>query len=102
MAERLPRSGGPSAGGHMYRERTHWLAIGLLLTILASVVLGIATLSGFGSAPSGDLVAASTATSTNLLLAGGALALLVLEFAHTHRRPIRVRQMASASGPIKA
>lgn len=102
MAERLPMTGGPSAGGHMNRERTHWLGIGLLLTSLASAVLGVAALSGFGGTSSGDLMVASTAASTNLLLAGGALALLVLEFAHIHRRPVRVRRTASAPEAIKA
>jgi membrane protein implicated in regulation of membrane protease activity len=86
----------------MNRERIHWLAIGLLLTSLASAVLAVATLSGFGGAPSGDLIVASTAASTNLLLAGGTLALLVLEFAHMHRRPVRVRRTASAPEAIKA
>lgn len=86
----------------MNRERTHWLAIGLLLTSLASPVLAVAALSGFGGTPSGDLIVASTAASTNLLLAGGALVLLILEFGHMHRRPVRVRRTASAPEAIKA
>jgi len=84
----------------MNRERTLWLAIGLLLTSLACVVLGVSALAGFTSAPSGDMAVTATTGTTNLLLAGGAVLLLVLEFAHMHRRPVRVRRMTSAAQPI--
>ena len=84
----------------MNRERTLWLAIGLLLTSLACGVLGASTLAGFASSPSGDLAVTATGETTNLLLAGGAVVMLVLEFAHMHRRPVRVRRIAPAARPV--
>jgi hypothetical protein len=36
--------------GHLNYERRHWLEIGLLLTSLAAVVLGLSALSGFAVA----------------------------------------------------
>ena len=100
MAERLPKQGGPCAGGHMNRERTLWLAIGLLLTSLACLVLGVSALAGFASAPGGDLAPTAMSETTNLLLAGGAVVMLVLEFAHMHRRPVRVRRIAPAARTV--
>jgi hypothetical protein len=85
----------------MNRERSHWLAIGMLLTGLASVVSGAIALSGFGTAPSGDLVVSSTAGTTNLLLALGALGLLCLEFAHMHRRSSRPRRVVRAPQAVR-
>jgi len=79
----------------MNRERSHWLVISLIVASVTGVVLGIATLSGFGGAPSGDLVVSSTPMTTNLILILGALAFLGLEFAHMRsRRPNRTRQLA--------
>lgn len=80
----------------MNRERTLWLATGLLLTSVSCAVLGAFALAAFASAPSGDLAVLPTTETTNLLLAGGAVLLAVLEFAHVHRRPVRVRRMTSA------
>jgi hypothetical protein len=85
----------------MNRERIHWLAIGMLLTGLASVVSGAIALSGFGNAPSGDLVVFSSTGTTNLLLAVGALGLLCLEFAHMHRRSSRPRPVVRAPQAVR-
>jgi hypothetical protein len=84
----------------MNRERTLWLATGLLLTSVSCVVLGAFALAGFASTPDGDLAMTATTGTTNLLLAGGAILLAVLEFAHIHRRPVHVRSMTPASQPI--
>jgi hypothetical protein len=73
----------------MNRERTLWLAIGLLVTSVASVVLGASALSGFSGPSGGDLAVSSTSASTNLLLALGAAGLLGVEFARAHGRTAR-------------
>ena len=85
----------------MNRERSHWLAIGMLLTSLASVVLGVAALSGFGSAASGDMVVPSIPGTTNMLLAFGAAAILALEYAHVHHRPNRAARLTSARAAFR-
>jgi len=86
----------------MNRERSPWLPIGLLLTSAAALILGIVALSGFAAAPRGDLVVASTAGTTNWLLALGAAALLGLEVAHRRRHPSRSPRPARAAEAIRA
>jgi hypothetical protein len=78
-------------------ERSHWLVFAIVLTGLAGFVLAAATLSGFGSASDGDVIMTSTPAWSSLLLAAGAGALVILEFAHLHRRPIRVRRAIPAA-----
>jgi hypothetical protein len=74
----------------MTRNRNNWVAIGLLLTGLIGAVLGIATIAGLGAAPSGDVMLSSSATTTDLLVAFGALALLSLDLVHGRmRRSVR-------------
>jgi hypothetical protein len=80
---------GSLTGGQMTRNRNNWVAIGLLLTSLVGVILGIATVAGLGSAPSGDVMLSSSATSTDLLVAFGALTLLGLDLVHGRRRTVR-------------
>jgi hypothetical protein len=75
----------------MTRNRNHWVAIGLLFTSLVGAILGIATLAGFGSAPSGDVMLSSSATTTDLLGAFGALTLLGLDLVHGRRQNRTVR-----------
>lgn len=70
----------------MNRERSHGLAVALVLTSVATLVLGASTLSGFSSAPGGDMAVTSMSVTTNLLLVMGAVVLLGLEFAHAHSR----------------
>ena len=87
----------------MNRERSRWLVIGLIVTSLTGTVLGVVTLNGFGGTPSGDLVVSSTAATSNLLLALGALLFLGLEYAHIHsRRPRRARRLAPATKAVSA
>ena len=74
----------------MTRSRNHWVAIGLLFTSLVGGVLGMATIAGLGGAPSGDVLLSSSATTTDLLVAFGALALLGLDLVHGRmRRTVR-------------
>jgi hypothetical protein len=87
----------------MNRGRSRWLVIGLIVTSLTGTVLGVVTLNGFGGTPSGDLAASSTAATSNLLLALGALLFLGLESAHIHsRRPSRARRLAPATKAVSA
>jgi hypothetical protein len=79
----------------MNRERNQWLVIGMVLTMLASVGLGVLTVSGFASAPAGDMAVSSVPATTNLLAIFAAVALIGLEVAYTHRQPGRSRRMAS-------
>jgi hypothetical protein len=69
----------------------HRLAVGSLIAMgLVSMILGIATLDGFESSASGDLVMSSTIWSDMILatMLVGAVALLSLALAHvTSRRP---------------
>jgi hypothetical protein len=80
----------------MSRNRSHWVAIGLMFTSLVGIVLGIATVSGFGSSSNGDVLVSSSAMTTNLLLALGALGLLGLDLAHGHLRPRRSARRISS------
>jgi hypothetical protein len=75
----------------MTRNRNHWVAIGLLFTSLVGAVLGIATFAGLGSAPSGDVMLSSSATTTDLLVAFGALTLLGLDLIHGRRQSRTIR-----------
>lgn len=85
----------------MNSERTLWLAIGLLLTSAASLGFGALALSGFASAPAGDVAVTTGGSASYLLLAMGSAVLLALEWAHTHRRPARAARFARASA-VKA
>jgi hypothetical protein len=77
-------------GDQMTRNRNHWVAIGLLFTCLVGALLGIATIAGLGGTPSGDVLLSSSATTTDLLVAFGALALLGLDLVHGRmRRTVR-------------
>lgn len=70
----------------MNRGRTHRLAVALVLTGAASLVLGLSTLAGFsGGGSDGDMIATS-GPATNLLLVLGAAVLLGLELTHARGR----------------
>ena len=70
----------------MNRDRTPWVAIGLLLTSLAGLALAIGSMNGLAS-PSGDLMASSASGTTNLMIALGAFLLLGLDLLHARLRP---------------
>jgi hypothetical protein len=78
----------------MTRDRNHWVAIGLLFTSLVGAVLGIATFAGLGSAPSREVMLSSSATTTDLLVAFGALALLGLDLIHGRRQSRTIRAIS--------
>jgi arginine exporter protein ArgO len=83
--------------------RSHRLLIGLLMCGLSCVILGAVALGGFSSASSGDLAVSSTGWATNLMLALGAILLLVLEFAHARsRRPRQAEETAPARKTARA
>jgi hypothetical protein len=83
--------------------RSHRMAIGLLMCGLSCVILGAVALGGFSAASSGDLAVSSTGWTTNLMLALGALLLLVLEFVHARsRRPGRAARRAKVRETAKA
>ena len=79
----------------MTRNRNQWVAIGLLFTSLVGAILGVVTLAGLGSAPSGDVIISSSATTTDLLVAFGALTLLGLDLVHGRRQKRTVRATSS-------
>ena len=81
----------------MDRDRSTWLMIGMVLTAVAAVVLTAISLAGFAAAPSGDLMVASTAGTTNMLLAIGAAAFLGLEL-RLHRPARRATAQANGRG----
>lgn len=84
----------------MNGEKTHWTAIGLVISSLATIAFGAIALTGF-SAGTGDLAITSTPWLSNLLLAGGAVLLLGLELARSRRRrPVAVRRSMTAVGPV--
>ena len=87
----------------MKGERSLWIAIGLVISGLATIVLGAMALSGSAGGPSGDLAVSSTPLSSNLLIALGAVVLLGLEFALTWpRRPSRIRRPAPTRETVEA
>jgi hypothetical protein len=87
----------------MKGERSLWIAIGLVVSGLATFVLGGMTMSGFSGGSGGDMAASSASMSSNLLLALGAALLLGLEFAHTMRhRPSRPRRLAATREAVEA
>ena len=79
----------------MNRDRSHWVAIGLLLTSLAGVALGVTAMSGLGNTASGDLLVSSASGTMNALLALGAFLLLGLDVAHARSRPSQAGRPAS-------
>jgi hypothetical protein len=85
----------------MNGEKTHWTAIGLVISGLATIAFGTIALTGFSGGPGGDLVATSTPWLSNLLLAAGAVLILGLEFARSRRRrPVPVRRQMPANEPV--
>ena len=85
----------------MNGEKTHWTAIGLVISGLATIAFGAIALTGFASGPGGDLAVTSTPWLSNLLLAAGAVLLLGLEFARSRRRrPVPIRRPLPASEPV--
>ena len=81
----------------MNRERTLWLAIGLLISTAAGIALGAMTLSGFASSPSGDVAVSAPGGATGLLMVLGAAMLLGMEWVHSRRRPARAAPMSAAA-----
>lgn len=70
----------------MNRGRTHRLAVALVLTGAASLLLCLSTLAGFsGGGSGGDMIVAS-GPATNLLLVLGVAVLLGLELTHARGR----------------
>jgi hypothetical protein len=87
----------------MKGERRLWIAIGLLVSAFATIVLGAMALGGFAGGSSGDLAVSSTPLTSNLLIALGAVALLALEFGHArHHRLSRVRRPAPTRETVEA
>ena len=87
----------------MNGERSLWIARGLVISGLSTVVLSTMAMSGFGAGASGDIAVSSNPMPANLMIAVGAAALLGLEFAHTRRhRPSRVRRIAPAREAAEA
>ena len=87
----------------MNRERSRWLVTGLIVVSVTGTVMGIVTLSGFGGAPSGDLVVTSTSATSNLILVLGALVFLGFEFVHMRsHRPSRARRLAPVAETVSA
>ena len=85
----------------MNGEKTHWTAIGLVISGFATVAFGAIALTGFSAGTGGDLVVTSTPLVSNLLLAGGAVLLLGLELARSRRRrPAAVRRSMAVVGPV--
>jgi hypothetical protein len=85
----------------MNGEKTHWTAIGLVISSLATIAFGAIALTGFSAGTGGDLAITSTPWLSNLLLAGGAVLLLGLELARSRRRrPVAVRRSMAAVGPV--
>ena len=79
----------------MVRSSNRAIVIAAIAAAVASVALGIASLSGFGSSDAGDMVASPTPLSTVLLLLG-MLALVELELSHmSRRRPARLARAAA-------
>ncbi len=75
----------------MGRKRTPWLVGLLLVTGVASIVLGIAALSGFAAPAAGDMAAGGGNSANALAVMVGSLFLLGIELARTgSRRPKRV------------
>jgi len=68
----------------MFRSSHGTIALGAIASAVASVALGAATLSGFGSS-GGDTTVSPNPISTILLLLG-VLVLIELEMAHRSRR----------------
>jgi hypothetical protein len=73
----------------MNRSRIPWVAVGLLSTCLAGLILACATLSGFGAAANGDVAISSSSVTTNMLIAFGAIGLLSVDLAHGRLHPGR-------------
>ena len=82
------------------RTEDHWVVVAVVATGLVSIILGVATLSGFQSSGSGDLVVSSTmGGGLNLaIMLVGTLALLSLELAHRSGRRARHARVAVAAG----
>lgn len=84
-----------TVGHQLDRTENHWLVIGSIAAAgLVNIILGVATLNGFQSSGSGDLVVSSTMGSgLNLaIVVVGILALLSLELAHVTRCwPVRAK-----------
>ncbi len=94
-----------TVGHQLDGTENHWLVIGLIAAAgLVSIILGVATLNGFESSGSGDLVVSSTMGSgLNLaIVVVVMLALLRLELAHvtrsgrSHAKVIRAAYAAHA------
>ena len=87
----------------MNRSRSHGIAIATIAaTSVASLALGVATLSGFGGSATGDVMVSSIpATSTALLLIG-IIVLIELELAHAAGRRSSRKARACALEPAHA
>jgi hypothetical protein len=85
----------------MDRTGSHWLAIGsIVATSVVTIMMGIATLNGFESSASGDLVVPSAVGSgLNLaILLAGTLVLLSLEVGQVRSRRARHATLARPTG----
>ena len=84
-----------TVGHQLDRTENHWLVIGSIAAAgLVSIILGVATLNGFQSSGSGDLVVSSTMGSglDLAIVVVAMLALLSLELTHVgSRRPRHAR-----------
>lgn len=87
----------------MERRRSHRIVIATIAaTSVASLALGVATLSGFSGSGAGDLLVFSTPAASTVLLLIGIVVLIELELSHmTGRRSSRTAR-ASVPEPARA
>jgi hypothetical protein len=87
----------------MTSVRSPWIALGVAMSGLATLILAGTALGGFGGGSGGDVAVSSMPSASNLMLALGAALLLGLEFAHTIRRhPVAIRRQPSKPEPAEA
>lgn len=87
----------------MDRRRSHRIAVATIAaTSVASIALGVATLSGFGGSGAGDLLVSSTPAASTVLLLIGILVIIELQWSHmTGRRSSRTAR-GSVPEPARA
>jgi hypothetical protein len=87
----------------MDRGRSHRIVIATIAaTAVASVALGVATLSAFGGSGAGDLPVSSTPAASTVLLLIGILVMVELEWSHMASRRSSRTTRASVREPAHA
>jgi len=74
----------------------------LLVAAGASAVFGAMTMSGFGSAGSGDMAVTSTSPITTVLLLVGVIVLIELQVSHMAGRRVHGTSRATSAEPVRA